>query len=120
MQPNPHPMAHPIDHPAFCHLARAAAIGASTRTVRHEHRGAFFGTAGADDMSIAHPQWRPIGHRLDALRTALHLPLPRANIRTAYAAIASKAVTIITVAWRARTRRACLDPVIGAPRWRLR
>jgi len=120
MQPKPHPMDHFIYHPAFCHLVRGAAIPAtieaSMRRDSHEDRDAWRSQGREDDESIASAPRRSIGQRLAALRTTLHLPLPRVNIRAAYAVVAPKAVTFITFAWRGWTRRTPLDPAIGALR----
>ena len=120
MQPRPHPLDDFIYHPAFCHLARAAAlqatIEAAARRDSQDDRDASRSQGGEDDESMVRAPRRSLGQRLATLRTTLHLPLPRVNIRAAYALVVSKAVTIITFAWRGRARRARLDPAVGALR----
>jgi hypothetical protein len=95
MQPNRHPFDDFIYHPAFCQLARSC-----------DTREASPGQDRGHDESTARP----------SLRAALHLPPTPANIVTAYAAFVRKAVTVVTFAWRRRTRRARLDPAVGALR----
>jgi hypothetical protein len=120
MQPKRHPLDDFIYHPAFCHLARGAAIPAiieaSTRRDSREDFGASRSQGGEDDKSTARPAWHAMGQRLAALMVTLHLPRPRVNIRTAYATIVPKAVTLVTFVCRSRTRRARLDPTVGALR----
>jgi hypothetical protein len=73
MQPKPHPMDLFTYHPAFCHLARGAAIPAiieaSMRKDSREDRGVSRSQASEDDKSTARPGWRTIGQRLAALRS---------------------------------------------------
>jgi hypothetical protein len=120
MPPRPHPMDNFIYHPAFCHLARAAAIQAtieaSMRRDSDYDSDASRRQRGEHDESMARAPRRSLGQRLATLGTTLHLSLPRVNIRPAYAVVVSKAVTIITFAWRGRARRARLDPAVGALR----
>ena len=120
MQPRPHPLDDFIYHPAFCHLAQAAAlhaiIEAAARRDSHDDRDASRSQGGENDESMVRAPRRSLGQRLATLRTTLHLPLPRVNIRAAYAVVVPKAVTIITFAWRGRARRARLDPAVGALR----
>ena len=120
MPPRPHAMDNFIYHPAFCHLARAAAIQATieaaARRDSHDDRAASRRQGGEDDESITRAPRRSLGQRLATLRTTLHLPLPRVNVRAAYAVVVPKAVTIITFAWRGWARRARLDPAVGALR----
>jgi hypothetical protein len=118
MQRKPHPLDLFIYHSAFCHLAPGAAIAeiveASMRRDRHEDCEVSGCQNGEDD--ILFPARHTMGRRLATLRATLRLSLPWVNIRTAYAAIAAKAVTVITFAWRHRTRRAPLDPAVGTLR----
>jgi len=118
MQRKPHSLDPFIYHSAFCHLAPGAAIAeiveASMRRDRHEDREVSGCRDGKENIRISARQ--TMGRRLAALRATLRLSLPWVNIRTAYAAIAAKAVTVITIAWRDRTRRAPLDPAVGTLR----
>jgi len=117
MQPKPRRLGEFISPAAFCHLApRAAIIEAATRRDRREDRHVSRSLRGEDDERIASAPRRSIGQRLATLRATLHLPPPRVNIRAAYAAVVRKAVTLVTFAWRGRTRGARLDPAVGALR----
>ena len=120
MPPKPHTMNHFIYHPAFCHLVRGTAIPATievlTRRDSREDSKVSGSHSGEDNESTASAPRRSIGQRVAALRAAMHLSLPRINIRAASAAVVSKAVTLNTFAWRGRTRPACPDPAIGALR----
>jgi len=118
MQRKPHLLEPFIYHSAFCHLAPGAAIPEIVEAaMRRERRDdcELSGCRDGDD-DILLPARHTMGRRLAALRATLRLSLPWVNIRTAYAAIAAKAVTVITFAWRDRTRRARLDPAVGTLR----
>lgn len=118
MQRKPHLLEPFIYHSAFCHLAPGATIPeiveAAMRGERRDDCDASGCRDGDDDILI--PARHTMGRRVAALRATLRLSLPWVNIRTAYAAIAAKAVTVITFAWRDRTRRAPLDPAVGTLR----
>lgn len=118
MQRKPHLLDPFICHSAFCHLAPGAAIAEIVEaSMRRERRDDCDASGCRDDEeSIRISARHTMGRRLAALRATLRLSLPWVNIRTAYAAIAAKAVTVITFAWRDRTRRARLDPAVGALR----
>lgn len=110
MPPKPPPMDNFIYHPAFCHLARAAAIQATIEAAaRRDGREEQETSPGQDNK-------RDESATRASHRTALHLPLTPAHILTAYAAFVRKAVTVVTFGWRNRTRRARLDPTLGALR----
>lgn len=115
MQRKPHPLEPFIYHSAFCHLAPGAAIPEIVEAaMRRERRddGELSDCRGGDD-DIPIPARHTMGRRVAALRATLRLSLPWVNIRTAYAAIAAKAVTVVTFAWRGRAR---LDPAVGTLR----
>ena len=98
MQPKPHPMDYFIYHPAFCHLAPRRDDPGDHRGIDAKRPASARSPAAraAKRQSIARPGRHTIDQRLAALRATLRLPLPRVNIRTTYAAIAAKAVTVVT------------------------
>jgi len=89
MQPKPHPMDHFIYHPLSAISSgaqRSRRQSSIDRRDSHEDRDAWRSQGREDDESIASAPRRSIGQRLAALRTTnWHLPLPRVNIREAYA-----------------------------------
>jgi len=113
MRPKPRPIDDVIGHPLFCHLAASAAVVASFEALARKHRHA---ACGEDEESATPPAGHAAGGCFAALRAALRLPLPRVDSAAAYASMAAKAVTFVTVAWRRRARGPRLDPAIGALR----
>ncbi|HUL10003.1 MAG TPA: hypothetical protein VLV76_26975 [Candidatus Acidoferrum sp.] len=112
MRPKRHPSSDVIDHPLFCHLAPGAAVVASIEaSARRDGRTA----RGEDEENATPPAGPAAGGCFAALRAALRL-LPRVDSAAAYAALAARAVTFVTSAWRGRAGAPRLDPAVGALR----
>ena len=102
MQSKAHPISRVICHPVYC-LASVGAVEKSRQSDGRPDRNPSSSPGGASGESIAQA-------------TSPSASQPWTILRAAYASLARKAVTIVTLARRRQVRRLRLDPAVGALR----